>query len=78
MSIIKKFRFSILTMIVIPMILIFSVIFFYSYAELENKMIENSKISMKQAQRSIQTIVEETEYLSLSMLIDDNIQSLCK
>ncbi len=78
MSIIKKFRFMIIIMIVIPMLVIFSVIFLYSYKELENKMIENSRISMKQAQRSIQSIVEETEYLSLSMLIDDNIQSLCK
>ena len=78
MSIVKKFRCAVIIMIVIPMIMIFSVIFFYSYTELENKMIENSRISMKQAQRSIQSIVEETEYLSLSMLIDDNIQNLCK
>lgn len=60
------------------MILIFSVIFYRSYSELKSKMIENSRISMKQAERSIKSIVEETQYLSLSMLIDDNIQKLCK
>ncbi|MBU9724798.1 sensor histidine kinase [Diplocloster modestus] len=78
MSIIKKFRLSVLIIIVVPMILIFSVIFYRSYSELKSKMIENSRISMKQAERSIKSIVEETQYLSLSMLIDDNIQKLCK
>ncbi|WP_343247058.1 sensor histidine kinase [Diplocloster hominis] len=78
MSIIKKFRLSVIVILFIPMILIFAVIFYQSYSELKSKMIDNSRISMRQSERSIRNIVEETEYLSLSMLIDDNIQKLCK
>ena len=78
MPITKKFRRSILLIIVIPMILVFSIIMFQSYTELKEKMIDNSRLSMLQAERGIQTLIEETEYLSLSMLIDPNIQKLCK
>lgn len=41
-------------------------------------MIENSQLAMQQAELGIQTLIEETEYLSLSMLIDPNIQELCR
>lgn len=78
MSITKKFHLSIIMIIVIPMITVFSVIIFQSYRELKNKMIENSQLAMQQAELGIQTLIEETEYLSLSMLIDPNIQELCR
>ena len=78
MSIVKKFRFSVVVIIIIPMILIFTIIFSRSYTELKSRTIEMSKLSMEQAERSIKNIVEETEYLSLSMLTDANIQKLCK